>query len=574
MNRYFVISRRMLLASAMSILPVAAFAQEANAPVDGQAGEKAAVQLANPNEKGDATGRDLAEKLRRRGPLPFSKADVEAKAAADRAHAQAKEAGQLPPTSPSTEAPRGAAASPKVPTVTTNFAGQSGTENPAFIGGSTTPPDTTGAIGPDRYVQTVNSIVAIYTRTGTKLSQGSLNQLANVDPSVNAFDPQIIWDAQKKRFFYVMDAIFTGTDSRLAFGFSKTGSPSNVTTDWCRYTLKFGTRFPDYPKVGDSAYFLLVGVNSFDLQTDAFLGSDIVAFEKPPAGTACPTKPIAFIKRNLKDASGNVTFTPVPSNQIDSSSASPLNKGYVVARNGALPSDKLWFYKVSPSFNSEGTLDGALVSSPKGLTVGTYGVPANATQPGTTITLDTLDARPTQAMQAINPQHGKFSFWVQHTIASGSFSGVRYYEVDPTPSTGPVLLRPENTITLANTFVFNGAISSDRQRNGTTKQFGNSFVVQYNVSSSAVFPSIQVSSSVNGGALTGPTPVVTGTAFYRDFACPNAGNVCRWGDYSGAAPDPLPAPGSTGSVWGTNQYSTGGSASSAPWVTQIFNITP
>jgi len=250
-----------------------------------------------------------------------------------------------------------------------------------------------------------------------------------------------------------------------------------------------------------------------------------------------------------------------------------MNKGYVVARNGNLPSDKLWFYKVAPSFNPDGTLAGALFGNPKGIVVGSYGVPASAVQPNTSITLRTLDARLTQAVQALNPQNGKFSFWTQHTIATGSVSGVRYYQIDPTPSTGPVVLT-EATITVPNTFVFNGAIAPDRQRNGSLRQFGGSYVVQYNVSGSNVFPGIQASSSAKGGALIGPTAIVNGTAAYQDFNCAGTVADCDWSDTAGAAPDPNPTAGTTGAVWGTNQYSTGGSTSGAPWATQIFNVKP
>ena len=176
-------------------------------------------------------------------------------------------------------------------------------------------------------------------------------------------------------------------------------------------------------------------------------------------------------------------------------------------------------------------------------------------------------------MQALNPQNGKFSLGTQHTIATGNTSGGRYYQIDPTPSTGPVVLM-EATITVPNTFVFNGAIAPDRQRNGSIRQFGDSYVVQYNVSGSNVFPGIQASSSAKGGALIGPTAIVNGTAAYQDFNLAGTVADCDWSDTAGAAPDPNPTAGTTGAVWGTNQYSTGGSTSGAPWATQIFNVKP
>ena len=43
-------------------------------------------------------------------------------------------------------------------------------------------------------------------------------------------------------------------------------------------------------------------------------------------------------KTNLVDSNGAKVFTPVPANQIDTSAT-----GYVVARNGTLPSNNLCF---------------------------------------------------------------------------------------------------------------------------------------------------------------------------------------------------------------------------------------
>ena len=76
------------------------------------------------------------------------------------------------------------------------------------------------------------------------------------------FDPQIIWDPTTRRFYYVADDVYSAIDNRLAFGFSKTASPSSA-ADFCKYVIKFGPRFPDYPKLGDTEDLLLIGANTF-----------------------------------------------------------------------------------------------------------------------------------------------------------------------------------------------------------------------------------------------------------------------------------------------------------------------
>lgn len=542
------ITRFFLAAAAtLSIMTIAAQAQTLTA--------------ADPNEQGDGTLSVAAAWAMSHGALPTSAADVAAKAAANRAHDAAVRSGALRPASPSELAAAGGAApSAKAPIIVGghNFAGQSSVNS--------SPTDSTGAIGTTRYIQTINSIVRIYNRTThAAIGSGTLNQLANNASTVNSFDPQIIWDPSTKRFYYAMDSVFSSTNNKLAFGFSKTASPANVTTDWCHYYYSYGTPFPDYPKLGDSFYFIIIGVNVFN---PSFVGSDIVAISKPAAGTTCPAASTfkKGKKVNLKDTGNNQVVTPVPSQQVDNNAT-----GYVVTRNGALPATKLWFFNVT-----RGGTGLPVFGNARGVTVASYTVPADATQPTYTQKLDTLDARNTQAVQARNPDRGTVqSFYTQHTIASGTVSAVRWYEINPAPAT-PVVLRSGN-LAATNSFIFNGAISPDRKKNGATVAFGDSFVEQHNASSSinAIVPRIVAGSSFNGGAVTFAT-VINGVGPYRDFTCPTSGSTCRWGDYSAATPDPAPTTVGRGEVWGTNAYSgvVNPSTALANGRTRIFALQP
>ena len=542
-------------AATLSIMTVAAQAQT--------------VTAADPNEQGSlsvAAGRAMIA----RGPLLMSAADAAAKAAANRAHDAAVRSGALRPASPSELAAAGGAApSAKAPIVVGghNFAGQSSVNS--------SPTDSTGAIGTTRYIQTINSIVRIVNRTtNAAIANGTLTQLSgNI---ANNFDPQIIWDPTTNRFYYTMDSVFSSTNNKLAFGFSKTASPINVTTDWCHYNVSYGTPFPDYPKLGDSHYFVIIGVNTFaNNSTGGFVGSDIVAISKPPAGTTCPLASTFKTgkKANIKDSGGiNQTFTPVPSQQVDTNIT-----GYVVARNGALPSTKLWFYNVTRAATGF-----PIFGLARGATVASYTFPADATQPNfpgpvAAPRLDTLDSRNTQAVQAINPDRGTVqSFYTQHTIASGTVSAVRWYEINPAPAI-PVVLR-FGDLAATNSFIFNGAISPDRKKNGAIVAFGDSFVEQHNASSliNNISPRIVAGSSFNGGAVLFALPVINGVGPYRDFTCPSSSFTCRWGDYSSATPDPAPTTVGRGEVWGTNQYSglVNPPSGTANGRTRIFALQP
>lgn len=530
------------------------------------------IVTADPSEQGDGTMGPDAAAARLHGPLPFNSAAVARKAAADRAYDNAARAGALRPASASELEAAGQSPTPSAPVVVggLNFAGyQGGTTNT-----NSAPPDNEGAIGPTRYIQTINTAVRIYNRSnGAAIASGSLNQLAHNGSGINSFDPQIIWDPTTNRFYYAMDSIFSSTDNRISFGFSKTSSPANVTTDWCHYRLSYGRPFPDYPKLGDSRYFIILGVNVFaNNGTGGFVGSDIVAISKPINGaiTACPagTSLKRGKKANIKDTGNKQVFTPVPANQIDT-----IGTGYVVAVSGDLPSNKLWFFNVT----RHPTTGAPVFGNARGVTVSAYNTPPSARQPTFTQVLDTLDGRNTQAIQARNPSRSGavYSFWTQHTIASASVSGVRWYEINPAPTT-PVVLR-SGTIATSNTFLFNAAISPDRKVHASSTGFGRNFVINYNAASrvNSISPRIVAASSVNGASLS-YLIVKNGVSGYRDFTCPKGGDVCRWGDYAAATPDPAPTTTGRGVVWGTNQYSglANPPAGGVNWRTQIFALQP
>jgi hypothetical protein len=236
-------------------------------------------------------------------------------AAADRAREEAEKSGAKRPFSPPDLAPAGrAGARPLFPVVVNGFPGLSGLTERG------TPPDTTGTIGLTRYIQLVNSRAEIFNRfAGSFIGGGTLNSLAAIPiaPNVLSADPQVIWDTQTNRFYYTALFEFPAFDHKLGIGFSKTSSPNNVTTDWCHYTLGFPAQRPDFPKLGHSGYFLIIGANIFDSRR-VFLGSRLVAISKPPAGTGCPALSTFRIgaTRALVDSTNHRVWTPVPANQV------------------------------------------------------------------------------------------------------------------------------------------------------------------------------------------------------------------------------------------------------------------
>jgi hypothetical protein len=105
--------------------------------------------------------------------------------------------------------------------------------------------------------------------------------------------------------------------------------------------------------------------------------------------------------------------------------------------------------------------------------------------------------------------------------------------------------------------VINGGVSNDRTISAAGKAHGGAMVMGFTTSSSTTFPAIQMVSKVGSNAQSAFVLVKQSTSFENDFSC---SPTCRWGDYSGATPDPAAAIGNAnGEVWLTNEWADGGS---------------
>ena len=540
-----------LLATALALAATATFASAAAAGASArpQASPRTVpvLRASHPVPAGVKPRPAAAVPLR----VPDPRVYAAQKAAADAAAARLS--GRPSPALPSVLAPA----------IARNWAGQRDT--------TAAPSDSTGAIGTTRYIELVNAIAAVYSRTSnTPTASGSLLQLTGCVTTTcaeNVFDPQIIWDPGTKRFFYVTDDIVSSTQNFLDFGFSTTATPTLSASSWCRYNFSFGGTFPDYPKLGDTKDFTLIGSNDFS--GPSFTGSSIAWVTKPPSGTACPA-PSTFgagVTGTLKNANSTQAFTPVPANQIDTSST-----GYAIARPRSIPSGGATFltvFKVTKSSTGTAVIPTTGTSVP----VSAFKVPASAPQNGTSDLLDTLDARNTQAVLAADPSHGGVTaLWTQHAVFGGAGSQVRWYEINP--ATHAVI--QNGTISSSSSFTYDGAISPDRLVNGATKLFGGDMVIDVVQSSTTTLPAIKVASKIGSGAISSLSTIATSAAPDTGFDCTRGNGLCRWGDYAAATPDPAaPTTGTAGQVWGSSMLGApGGSASSSGWTTQNFAIKP
>src|SRR5207247_3450897 len=120
-------------------------------------------------------------------------------------------------------------------------------------------------------------------------------------------------------------------------------------------------------------------------------------------------------------------------------------------------------------------------------------------------------------------------------------------------------------------FVWNGAISPDRANNGASAAFGDSMAMSVSTSSATTFPALQLVWK-NGANTQSPlTALVQAGGPNVDSSCSDT-SPCRWGDYSGASPDPA-ATGSVGAVWLANQYNVASATASATdWRPRVSRV--
>ncbi len=418
------------------------------------------------------------------------------------------------------------------------------TNGPGLSQLTVAPPDSTGAIGPTNYVEMVNQQIGVYDRSLNLISSTDNGTFTGAGASLSVSDPQIQWDGQGGHWLYAALGVATGANM-LLFGWSKTPDPSDLTNGWCRFGIPQGNLLEDYPKLGHDDNFISIGANEYDDTTNyTFLTANIWVIRKPAAGDAsCSVGTALYVAdaaNPLHNADGSIAFTPVPANTAD-----PSAVGYIVAAHSPVdgtgssaPKIMVWHWADiggTPTLVSDGDV-----------AISTFDIPAPVPQPGTSNTLDSLDARLTQAVAVNDPgAGGAKGIWTQHTVSGpGGRSVVRWYEI---VAGTPVTVRQQGEIGSPTDFVFNGAVSPSIG--------GGSAAVFYNrggVSTLAVIGAQTRGPSTTLGSLD-PGELVLGqsSAADLDFTCgySKPTDPCRWGDYAGASPDPL----NDGVIWGSNQ---------------------
>ena len=462
----------------------------------------------------------------------------------------------------------GAPTLPQIPSVTP---GRNAPAPPPILGfegldrenwGSGSPPDTTGDVGPDHYIQAVNSSVGIYDKTDgseiaaftfdTLMAQGNFGNQCDTE---NFGDPIVLYDTFEDRWV-LTDFAFTldgggnvnPAEAFQCFAVSQNADP--VSGGWYFYSVRMPDFLNDYPKLGVWTDGIYMSANMFGFPAaGAFQTTRVWAFNKAQMYAGAPTVQVVSF-----DQGGD--FTLLPSNaRLQTGTPPPGTPNYFVSSWNFLNALTVYKFHVDWERISLSTFTGPDVP------LAASGWPnanvANAPQPGTAQLIDVLQIRAMMQNQYTN-FGGVESLWNTHTVRRGNtagFAAPRWYQVDVTGGTVAA------NIPQAATWDPDAANVLHRFMPSLALDRGGNLALGYSTSSGTEFPSIKyagrlAADPVNTFSQTEQT-MFAGTASQTGSA--------RWGDYTTMSLDP---DGCT--FWYTNEYANPVSqAANMRWKTRV-----
>ena len=390
------------------------------------------------------------------------------------------------------------------------------------------PPDTTGDVGPNHYVQWVNLRYSVYT-----LVRGVNNEITAFVPvpgfpkngntlwqgfggrcqTDNDGDPIVQYDQLADRWILTQFAV-SATPFTQCVAVSTSPDPTGT---YFRYAYSYSRSFNDYPKMGvwPDAYY--ISYNMFR-NGSSFTGNTVCAFERAQM----------LVGGTARQACVNTTAThSMEPADLEGTTLPPAGSPNLLM---SMTTSSIQFWRFAVNWGTgTGTLTGPTTVAGVAAFSRACGGGACVPQPGTTTVLDTLADR---LMYRLS--YRKFAdheaLVINHSVTSGSGSGIRWYELrnaagQTFASAAPVLFQ-QGTFAPTNDFRWMGSAAMDKT---------GGIAVGYNISSSSIVPSIRYAyrgPSDPVGTMGNETSVLVGSGIQN-------GNLTRWGDYSTISVDPV-----------------------------------
>lgn len=390
------------------------------------------------------------------------------------------------------------------------------------------PPDTTGDVGPNHYVQWVNLRYAIYTLSRDTSNQITAFNLVSGFPKQgnvvwqgfggrcetdNDGDPIVQYDQLADRWVLTQ---FSVSSQPFMQCVAVSTSPDPTGT-YFRYAFSYSRDFNDYPKMGvwTDAYYITY--NMFR-NGRSFVGGQVCAFERDKMLIGASARQLCV--RN----SSHHSFEPA---DLEGTTLPPAGSPNFLL---TMTSSAVNFWRFSVNWtNGTGTLTG-----PTNLGVASFsracGGGTCIPQPGTSQQLDSLADRLMYRLSYRN-LGTREALVINHSVASGTGVGVRWYELSnatgQTIASATPVIRQQGTFAPTNDFRWMGSAAIDKT---------GGIAVGYNISNaSTIVPSIRYAYRGPAdplGTLGNETNALTGLGVQTP-------SLSRWGDYSTISVDPV-----------------------------------
>src|SRR3989442_3596248 len=417
-----------------------------------------------------------------------------------------------------------------IPATTSSFdgVGQGFTGPSGTFTVTSAPPDVVGDVGPNHYVQVVNTDFAIFNKTGTPIygpvpTNTLWSGFGGGCQSNNDGDGTVLYDPIADRWVISQFSVST-TPFLECVAVSQTGDP---TGSWNRYAFQY-SNFPDYPKMGvwPDAYYETF--NMFNAAGTTYLGAQVCAYDR--------TKMLAGQAATQQCFSTSTTYGGLLPADLDGSRLPPSGApNFVLALGATSTTLAYWKFHVDWTTPANPTFPG-----PSTITVASYSEACGGgtciPQGGVSQQLDSLADRLMFRLAYRNFSDHEVVV-ANHSVTAGSSVGVRWYEIR-SPSTTPMLFQ-SGTYAPNTDFRWMGSIAMDQS---------GDIGLGFSLSSASLPPAVHYTGRLVGDAAG---TMSQGEASIIDGPGSQTGSgLSRWGDYSGMSVDPS----DDCAFWYTNEY--------------------
>jgi hypothetical protein len=411
------------------------------------------------------------------------------------------------------------------------------------------PPDENGDVGPNYYIQTVNTSIGIYDKSNGNrvaaftfnafMSQGHFGNLCDTN---NFGDPVVLYDTYEDRWMITdfafqlnAGAVVNPPGAFECFAVSKTGDPVNG--GWNFYSIAAPGALNDYPKFGVWPDGIYMSSNMFGYPAgSSYQGYHAWALNKAQMYAGAPSVSVVDFAGTPGD------FTVIPANSKLAAGTPPAGSPeYFVSTWNFLNAEQIYKFHVDWDKISTSTFTGPFNQNAPNCWPNA--AVANAATGGNAA--DVLQIRAMAAPQYTN-QGGVESVWVAHTVQrgvsnsacsplapTGGFATVRWYQLDVTGSTVAA------SVAQGSSFDPEGSNTFYRFQPSVAVDHAGDMAMTYTKSNSSTFPSIMFNGRLAGDPLNtlgSESTLIAGTGA-QTGTC--GGSTCiRWGDYSGMELDP------------------------------------